>query len=55
MSAQMQSKPSAPHPATAPFDSLRDYVQHLERHGRLLRIPEMDQDQYEMTAFAYRL
>jgi 4-hydroxy-3-polyprenylbenzoate decarboxylase len=55
MSAQLRDKPSARRPATAPFDSLRDYVEHLERHGRLLRIPEMDQDQYEMTAFAYRL
>lgn len=39
----------------APFDSLRDYVAHLERDGRLLRISEMDQDRFEMTAFAYRL
>lgn len=38
-----------------PFESLRDYVACLERTGRLLRIPEMDQDQFEMTAFAYRL
>lgn len=38
-----------------PFDSVRDYVAALERRGRLVRIPEMDQDQYEVTAFAYRL
>lgn len=37
------------------FDSVRDYVAALERHGRLLRIAEMDQDRYEATAFAYRL
>lgn len=40
---------------TAPFDSIRDYVQALEGRGRLLRISAMDQDQYEITAFAYRL
>jgi 4-hydroxy-3-polyprenylbenzoate decarboxylase len=37
------------------FESVRDYVGALERRGRLLRIPAMDQDQYEATAFAYRL
>lgn len=40
---------------TEVFDSVRDYVGALERRGRLLRIPAMDQDQYEATAFAYRL
>jgi 4-hydroxy-3-polyprenylbenzoate decarboxylase len=39
----------------APFDSLREYVGFLESQGHLLRIPEMDQDRFEMTAFAYRL
>lgn len=38
-----------------PYDSLRDYVVEMDRRGRLLQIPEMDQDQYEMTAFGYRL
>ena len=37
------------------FDSVRDYIGALERRGRLLRLPEMDQDRYEATAFAYRL
>lgn len=37
------------------FDSVRDYIAELERRGRLLRIASMDQDQYEATAFAYRL
>jgi 4-hydroxy-3-polyprenylbenzoate decarboxylase len=37
------------------FDSVRDYVGALERRGRLLRVPAMDQDRYEATAFAYRL
>lgn len=38
-----------------PFDSLRQYAAALEARGKLLRIPEMDQDRYEMTAFSYRL
>jgi 4-hydroxy-3-polyprenylbenzoate decarboxylase len=42
-------------PMTAPFESMRDFAQALEHNGRLLRIPEMDQDQYEASAFAYRL
>ena len=29
--------------------------QAMEQQGKLLRIPDMDQDQYEMTAFSYRL
>ena len=42
-------------PRTGPYKSLRDYILALEARGRLLRIPEMDQDAYESTAFAYRL
>jgi 4-hydroxy-3-polyprenylbenzoate decarboxylase len=38
-----------------PFDSVRDYVNALDARGRLLRIEAMDQDQYEITGFAYRL
>ena len=38
-----------------PYDSMRDYVAALEAQGRLLRINEMDQDRYEMTAFSYTL
>ncbi len=37
------------------FDSLREYADAMEQQGKLLRIPEMDQDRYEMTAFSYRL
>jgi len=47
-----------PNPAdvdTGPFDSLRDFALALEAKGRLLRVPEMDQDRFEATAFAYRL
>ena len=41
--------------STEVFDSVRDYVGALERRGRLLRIAELDQDEYEATALAYRL
>lgn len=55
----LPAKRSAPATATAthtgPFDSLRDYVAALEAHGRLVRIAEMDADQFEPTGFAYRL
>ncbi|MBM3515452.1 MAG: UbiD family decarboxylase [Alphaproteobacteria bacterium] len=37
-----------------PYDSLRDYIAALDASGRLLRIPDMDQDKFEATAFAYR-
>lgn len=37
------------------FDSVRDYVSALDARGRLLRIDAMDQDQYEASAFGYRL
>ncbi|MSR08519.1 MAG: hypothetical protein EXR82_03150 [Gammaproteobacteria bacterium] len=42
-------------PPTATFDSIRDYVRALEARGRVLHVGAMDQDQYEVTAFAYRL
>ncbi|MEQ1800838.1 MAG: UbiD family decarboxylase domain-containing protein [Gammaproteobacteria bacterium] len=38
-----------------PYDSFRDYIQALEDHGLLLRVPRLDQDRYEMTALTYRL
>jgi len=38
-----------------PYDSLRDYAADLEAQGKLLRIKELDQDNYEVTALAYRL
>lgn len=40
---------------TGPFDSLREYLAAVEANGRLLRIPDMDQDRYEASGFAYRL
>ncbi|HHQ14806.1 MAG TPA: UbiD family decarboxylase [Chromatiales bacterium] len=41
--------------ATQAFDSVRNYVDALDRRGRLLHIDSMDQDQYEISGFAYRL
>ena len=38
----------------APFDSLRDYVAALDAHGLLIRIPRIDQDNYETTALMFR-
>ena len=40
---------------TGPFKSVRDFAAALEARGRVVRIKEMDQDQYETTGFAYRL
>ncbi len=39
---------------TGPYDSIRDYIEAMVATGNMLRIPEMDQDAYETTAFAYR-
>ncbi len=38
-----------------PYDTMRDWVQALDDHGLLMRIPRLDQDAYEITALAYRL
>ncbi len=38
----------------APFRSMRDYIAALEAHNIVLRIPEVDQDNYEATALMYR-
>lgn len=38
-----------------PFEDLRDYVRELDRRGLLLRVRDVDQDQYEATALMYRL
>ena len=40
---------------TGPYDSLRDYVADLEKRGRILRVKEVDQDNYEGTALMFRL
>jgi 4-hydroxy-3-polyprenylbenzoate decarboxylase len=41
--------------SSAPFDSVRDYIQAVEDNGLLLRIDRIDQDAYEGTALMYRL
>ena len=38
-----------------PYASLREYLEALEKFGRVLHINEVDQDQYEATGFMYRL
>ena len=40
---------------TGPFNSLREFIDAIEANGRLLRIKEIDQDQYEYTALMYKL
>jgi UbiD family decarboxylase len=40
---------------TGPYDSLRDYLAALEARGRVLRVREVDQDNYEGTALMFRL
>lgn len=40
---------------TGPYDSFRDYVEALEARGLVLRVPRLDQDQYELTALIYLL
>ena len=39
----------------APYDSLRDYAEALEKRKKFVRIKEMDQDKYEATAFHYKI
>lgn len=38
-----------------PYDSIRDWVAALDEHGLLLRIPEIDQDNYEATGLVFRM
>ena len=40
---------------TGPYDSLREYLEAIEKHGKLIRIDEIDQDAYELTGFMYKL
>ena len=46
---------ATPRLAAGPFAGLREYLTALDDAGLMLRIPEFDQDNYESTAFAYRL
>ena len=38
-----------------PFDDLRGWIRELDRRGLLLKVKDVDQDQYEATALMYRL
>lgn len=49
------AQPAATAAATAPYDSLRDYIGALEAHGMVRRFERVDQDAYEGTAIMYRL
>jgi 4-hydroxy-3-polyprenylbenzoate decarboxylase len=49
------SKKRSGNAPTPPFDSMRDYVDALERHGLLQRFSGVDQDRYEATAIMYQL
>ncbi|MDH4021695.1 MAG: UbiD family decarboxylase [Gammaproteobacteria bacterium] len=44
-----------PGPPARSFDSIRDFIRALDERGRVLHVESMDQDKYEVTAFAYRL
>ena len=47
--------PPVVHLPSTPFNSIRDFVRALDARGRVLHVDAMDQDKYEVTAFAYRL
>lgn len=47
-------RPTASTP-TAPFDSIRDWMQAMEDHGLLIRVPEVDQDKFEATGLFFRM
>ncbi len=55
VNSRVASSSSVTSQVVGPFASLRDYLAALEQLGLLLRIAEFDQDNYESTAFAYRL
>ena len=40
---------------TAPFNDFREYIAALDAHGLVLRIPRVNQDEYEATALMYRM
>jgi len=50
--AARTSKPSG---KTAPFNSMRDYVAAMDDWGLVMRIPKVNQDEYEATALMYRV
>ena len=38
-----------------PFDTFREYIEAIEALGLVVRVPRVDQDNFEMTALMYRL
>jgi 4-hydroxy-3-polyprenylbenzoate decarboxylase len=46
---------AGPHWEFGPFEDLRSYIKELDRRGLLLKVRNIDQDQYEATALMYRL
>ena len=52
MAKQTKTKPEI---KTGPYDSLRDYMEAIETHGSVIRIDEIDQDNYELTGLMYKL
>ena len=46
--------PSKTFSRSAPFDTIREYIEALEERGLLLRFEKLDQDAYEMTTLMYR-
>ncbi|GIT35447.1 MAG: hypothetical protein Ct9H300mP4_17660 [Gammaproteobacteria bacterium] len=40
---------------TGPYDSLRTYMEAIERHGNVITIKEIDQDNYELAGLMYKL
>ena len=55
-SRPLQAKTSAPSPAAGwPFVNMRDYIAALDKAGLVVRIPRIDQDEYEAAALFYRM
>jgi len=40
---------------TPPYDSIRDWVAAMDANGLLIRIPKIDQDNYEATGLVFRM
>jgi 4-hydroxy-3-polyprenylbenzoate decarboxylase len=53
-SATAANRNSAAAP-TPPYDSIRDWVAAMDANGLLLRIPEIDQDNFEATGLVFRM
>ena len=40
---------------TGPYDTLRAYMEAIENHGNVIKIKEIDQDNYELAGLMYKL